>query len=151
MKQARQNLILELIGRYEIETQEELAGMLKENGYAVTQATVSRDIRELGLRKRPGSRTKAYVYCTVPAQETLPEARYLRVLSDSVISMDLAMNLLVIKTSAGMAMAAAAALDHCRLPEIVGCIGGDDTIFCAVRTAHEASALKQKIEQIMQH
>ncbi len=149
MKQVRQNKILELIETYEIETQEELAARLRENGFSVTQATVSRDIRELKLTKKAGSRSRSYIYCAVPEPDVLPEARYIRVLSDSVLSMELAMNILVIKTSAGMAMAAAAALDHCALPEIVGCIAGDDTIMCAVRSVRDAVAVKQKIEQII--
>lgn len=149
MKTIRQQKILEIIAKYDIETQEELAERLRQEGLEVTQATISRDIRELKLKKRPKN-GKALVYAMSMESEDIPEARYIRVLKDSLVSMDQAMNLLVIKTSSGMAMAAAAALDACQFREIVGCIAGDDTIMCALRSIQDAVLVKKKIERIIE-
>lgn len=149
MKTIRQQKILEIIARYDVETQEELAERLRQEGLEVTQATISRDIRELKLKKRARN-GKALVYGMGMEPEDVPEGKYIRVLKDSLISMEQAMNLLVIKTSSGMAMAAAAALDACRFREIVGCIAGDDTIMCALRSVQDAVLLKKKIERIIE-
>lgn len=148
MKSIRQQKILEIIEQYEIETQEELALRLKEQGMSVTQATVSRDIRELKLKKRPGS-SGSPVYAVRTEPKHMPEDKYIRVLKDSFVSMDAAMNILVIKTVSGMAMAAAAALDACAFYEILGCIAGDDTIMCAVRSVQDTVVVKKKIEAIL--
>ena len=146
MKEQRQRKILELIKNYEIETQEELADRLIDSGYIVTQATVSRDIRELGLTKMPvengGQR-----YVAVPNSEVVMNDRLLRILKDGFLSVDMAQNLLVIKTVSGMAMAVAAALDALKWQEIVGNIAGDDTIFCAVRSAEEAYQVMNKLRK----
>lgn len=132
MKIARHAQIIKLINQYDIETQEELAKKLEESGFAVTQATISRDIRQLKLTKVPkengGSR-----YAVLQNAPSEVGSRYARVLKDAFISVDLAKNILVIKTVSGMAMAAAAAFDEMNWSEIVGCIGGDDTIFCVAR------------------
>lgn len=148
MKSVRQQKILEIIGTYEVETQEELAGYLKAEGLSVTQATISRDIRELKLKKRPGA-AGTPVYALKTETNNVPENKYIRVLKDSFLSMDMAMNILVIKTVSGMAMAAAAALDACSFHEIVGCIAGDDTIMCAVRSVQDTVIVKKKIENII--
>lgn len=149
MKSIRQQKILEIISSHEVETQEELAEYLRKEGFAVTQATISRDIRELKLKKRAGEE-KSLAYRTKLEPENLPDEKYIRVLKDSFISMDLAVNILVIKTSSGMAMAAAAALDACHYHEIVGCIAGDDTIMCAVRSVQDAVIVKEKIGKIIE-
>jgi len=149
MKTIRQQKILEIIAKYDVETQEELAERLRQEGLEVTQATVSRDIRELKLKKRARN-GKALVYGMNMEPDDVPEGKYIRVLKDSFVSMDQAMNLLVIKTSSGMAMAAAAALDACRFHEIVGCIAGDDTIMCALRSVQDAVLLKKKIERMIE-
>ncbi len=126
MKLERHSKIVELIGRYEIETQEELSEYLHKEGYNVTQATVSRDIRELKLSKiqTDSGRQK---YAVFHPQTTFND-KYIRILQDSFLSMDMAQNILVLKTVAGMAMALAAALDALHFPEVVGCIAGDDTV-----------------------
>lgn len=146
MKSKRQARILELIHRYEIETQDELAGYLKKEGLNVTQATISRDIRELKLMKvsTGGGHQRYAVIDSGP--EKLAE-KYLRVLRDGFIGMDKAGNLIVIRTVSGMAMAVAAALDAMSWSEIAGCIAGDDTIFCAVHTPEEAEAVMEKIRK----
>lgn len=147
MKKDRQEKIVELVQKYEIETQEELAERLRALGFAVTQATVSRDIRELQLTKVPleGSRQK---YVILKQDEDGMGDRYTRVLRDGFVSMEPAQNLLVIRTVSGMAMAVAMALDALKLPEVVGCIAGDDTIFVAARTAEEAEKLVHKIRDL---
>jgi len=148
MKRERHAKIIELVSSMDIETQEELAGQLKKAGYNVTQATVSRDIRELNLSKIPsvGGRQK-YSFMKVD-KEQLNE-KYIRILTEGFIAMDMAQNILVIKTVSGMAMAVAMALDALGWDEIVGCIAGDDTIMCAVRTVEQTKAVMDKIRKLM--
>ena len=148
MKKLRQKKIIELVETYDVETQEELAEYLKQAGYQVTQATVSRDIRELKLSKLPagGGRQK---YIFVKQEEAQPGDKYIRVLREGFVSMDMAQNILVIKTVSGMAMAVAAAIDTMRLKEIVGSIAGDDTIMMAVRTVEETKVLMEKIRGML--
>ena len=148
MKTVRQQRILELIQMHDIEKQEELVQMLCEDGFDVTQATVSRDISQLRLKKVSGKNGKL-VYKAAESKHQQTEPKYLRILKESYVSMDMAMNILVIKTVSGMAMAAAAALDACHSSEIVGCIAGDDTIMCAVRTVPDTIHLMKKIESIL--
>lgn len=148
MKTVRQQRILELIQMHDIEKQEELVQMLCEDGFDVTQATVSRDISQLRLKKVSGKNGKL-VYKAAESKHQQAEPKYLRILKESYVSMDMAMNILVIKTVSGMAMAAAAALDACHFGEIVGCIAGDDTIMCAVRTVPDTIHLMKKIESIL--
>lgn len=144
MKKGRQGKIVEIIQEHEVETQEELAGRLREAGFAVTQATVSRDIRELKLSKiSTGEGRQKYV--VLEQGDGHIGDKYIRVLRDGFVSMDMAQNILVIKTVSGMAMAVAAALDALQFAEVVGCIAGDDTIFVAVRTVEETQALMKKI------
>ena len=128
MKTKRQTKMLELIKKHDIETQEELSDYLQKEGYQVTQATVSRDIRELKLTKVAMSNGRQKYAALTEANEDLSE-KYTRVFRDAFVSMDMAQNILVIKTVSGMAMAVAAAIDAMHLHEIVGCIAGvDDTI-----------------------
>ena len=148
MKTVRQQRILELIQMHDIEKQEELVQMLCEDGFDVTQATVSRDISQLRLKKVSGKNGKL-VYKAAESKHQQAEPKYLRILKESYVSMDMAMNILVIKTVSGMAMAAAAALDACHFSEIVGCIAGYDTIMCAVRTVPDTIHLMKKIESIL--
>ena len=148
MKTVRQQRILELIQMHDIEKQEELVQMLCEDGFDVTQATVSRDISQLRLKKVSGKNGKL-VYKAAESKHQQAEPKYLRILKESYVSMDMAMNILVIKTVSGMAMAAAAALDACHFSEIVGCIAGDGTIMCAVRTVPDTIHLMKKIESIL--
>lgn len=148
MKKNRHDKIAEIIRKYDVETQEELAGRLREAGYAVTQATVSRDIREMKLSKVPtgGGRQK---YVILEQGDGHMGDKYIRVLRDGFVSMDMARNILVVKTVSGMAMAVAAALDALRYDEVVGCIAGDDTIFVAVRTVEETAALMEKMRRLL--
>ena len=148
MKKKRHEKIIELIGQYEIETQEELADRLRDAGYQVTQATVSRDIRELKLTKVAMKSGRQKYAAWETAGEELSE-KYIRVLRDGFVSMDMAQNILVIKTVPGMAMAVAAALDALNISEIVGSIAGDDTIMCAIRSADDTVAVMERLKKIV--
>lgn len=149
MKKVRLSKIIEIIDQYDVETQEELASYLREAGYEVTQATVSRDIRELKLSKIPtGDGRQKYV--VLKQDDAHLGDKYIRVLSDGFVSMDMAQNILVIKTVSGMAMAVAAAIDAMKFKEIVGCIAGDDTLMMAVRTVEETQNLMGKIHAMIE-
>lgn len=148
MKKNRHAKIVELIENYEIETQEELADKLRQEGYDVTQATVSRDIRELKLSKVPlGNGGQKYVLLREAHGEM--SNKYVRVLQEGTSSIGMAQSLLVVKTVSGMAMAVAAALDAMHMKEIVGTIAGDDTIMLAVRSIEDAEIVKGKIEGVL--
>lgn len=147
MKLERHSKIVELIGKYEIETQEELAERLNQEGYKVTQATVSRDIRELKLTKVQSENGRQRYM--VMQNQTAFSDKYIRILKDGYVSMDMAQNILVIKTVSGMAMAVAAALDEIHFHEIVGCIAGDDTIMCAVRSVDDTILLMDKLKKLI--
>lgn len=148
MKRERHEVVVDLINKYDIETHEELAAYLRQEGFDVTQATVSRDIRELKLSKisAGGGRQK---YIILSGDDTDLGDKYIRVLRDGFVSMNMAQNILVIKTVQGMAMAVAAAVDAMKLPEIVGCIAGDDTIMAAIKTVEDTRAVMEKLEDII--
>lgn len=149
MKIERHAKIIELIHKYEVETQEELAAYLHEAGYSVTQATISRDIRELNLTKVTGRNGHSHYEIIHNSKQNLSE-KYSRVLRDAFLSMDMAQNILVIKTVPGMAMAMAAALDELNWKEIVGCIAGDDTVMCAVKTADDTLLIMERLRKILE-
>ena len=149
MKVERHSKIVELIGKYEIGTQEELAQMLNEAGFNVTQATVSRDIRELKLTKVQAENGRQR-YVVLEAPRGTSAIKYIRILKDGFVSMDMAQNILVIKTVSGMAMAVAAALDAIQMHEIVGCIAGDDTIMCAVRSVDDTIIRMEKLKKMVE-
>ena len=148
MKSERQNKIIELIRKNNIETQEELADALNQAGYNVTQATVSRDIRELNLTKTSvdGKHQKYVIYQL--ADINLAD-KYVNVMRDGFISMSVAQNLLVIKTVPGMASAVCAALDAMDLEEVVGSIAGDDTIMVATSSKEDATSLKERLHIVV--
>ena len=148
MKVSRHAKIIELISQYHIETQEELAERLNNAGFKVTQATVSRDIRDLKLTKISVNGGKQKYVVLKPEDDELNK-KYVRVLNDGFISMDMAQNILVIKTVSGMAMAVAVAVDAMKWQEVVGCIAGDDTIMCAVRTVEDTKSVMDKIRKIV--
>lgn len=147
MKTKRHSKIVELINSYDIETQEELAQRLEEDGFAVTQATVSRDIRDLKLSKVVTANGKQK-YSLMPKQDGISE-KYVRILGEAFVSMDMAQNILVVKTVSGMAMAAAAALDSMQMSEIVGCIAGDDTIMAAIRSVDDTVVVMERIRKLV--
>ena len=147
MKGKRQEAILELVKKYEIETQEELAEKLGSAGFLVTQATISRDIRELKLTKI--QRGSKQVYAALTENKFSSSNKYIDILKHSFVSMDMAQNILVIKTASGTAMALATALDALHWDEIVGTIAGDDTVMCAIRTVEDTKKLMKKLEDIL--
>ncbi|MBO4413941.1 MAG: arginine repressor [Clostridia bacterium] len=142
-KKERQELILRLVGKYEIRTQEELISRLAEAGCDATQATVSRDVRELKMVKRHGDENSRYTVPSATVDEIGP--KYRNILRDAVISADCSSVFCVLKTYSGMANAAAAAVDGLGFPEILGTIAGDDTIFVMFRNAGDAAAFARKI------
>lgn len=148
MKVNRHAKIIELINKHEIETQEELAAYLNREGFKVTQATVSRDIRDLKLTKVPSGDGRQR-YSIHQGGENEMNEKYIRVLRDGYVSMDMAQNILVIKTVSGMAMAVCAALDAMKWNEVVGSIAGDDTIMCAIRSVEDTVKVMDKIRRIV--
>jgi transcriptional regulator of arginine metabolism len=136
LKYSRHAKILELIENNEIETQEDLANSLRQSGFNVTQATVSRDIKELRLIKVL-TREGKYKYATIKQQESVVTDRFMKLFKDSVLSIDHAGNMIIIKTLIGAANAAAAAIDAVDLKEVAGTIAGDDTIFLVIRDGYE--------------
>ena len=144
MKVKRQSKILELIRENDIETQEMLADLLNKAGFNVTQATVSRDIRELKLTKATMQSGKQKYVATAKESSFVTE-RLNRV---GIVSIDYAQNIVVIKTLVGMAMAVAAALDSMENSEIMGTIAGDDTIFCVVKNESKAVKLTENLKAI---
>ena len=148
MKVNRHAKIVELINKYQIETQEELAERLNQVGFHVTQATVSRDIRDLKLTKVPAENGEQK-YAVLESGNTAMGEKYIRILRDGFVSMDMAQNILVIKTVSGMAMAVGAALDAMKWTELVGCIAGDDTVMCAVRSVDDTILLMEKIKKLL--
>lgn len=144
-KQERQKKIIELITGREITTQEDLAARLTAAGFDVTQATVSRDIRELHLSKVPmeGGGQK---YAVIASGADVGD-RYRRVLQEGLTGMDEAESILVVKTVSGMAMAVAAALDALDLPQVAGTIAGDDTIMLAIRKKEDLASVRELLRK----
>ncbi|MGL4363209.1 MAG: arginine repressor [Cellulosilyticaceae bacterium] len=148
MKEQRQSKILSLIQKNEIETQEDLADALENSGYKVTQATVSRDIRELKLTK-VATKTKGQKYVALANYENQVSDKVIRVFKAGFVSIDVAHNLLVIHTLNGMGNAVASAIDAFKYEEIVGTIAGDDTIFCAVRELELIGDVIEKFQEVL--
>ena len=148
MKNARQTAILSIIEQYDVETQEELAGRLREMGIVVTQATVSRDIKELRLLKVL-SGTGGYKYATADKAEHGLSERFVRMFKDSVLSINFAGNIVVIKTLAGSANVAAEAIDSMHLPEILGTMAGDNTILAIVQNEAEAASTVNRFREML--
>lgn len=148
MKRERQTRILDIVANNEIETQDELVKILNQEGYEVTQATVSRDINELRLTKVHGSNGKK-IFAILKDSDAHLGNKYIRVLRDGFVSMDKAQNILVVRTVSGMAMAVAAAIDAMKLKEVVGSIAGDDTIMMAIRTDDDVKIVMNKIRDFL--
>ena len=147
MKSERHNAILQIINNGDVETQEDLLAYLKKAGYNVTQATISRDIRELKLTKI-ATENGGQKYAVMHQGNKDISDKYIRIFHDALVSVDTAQNILVLKTVAGMAMAVAAAVDSMHFDGVVGCIAGDDTIFCAIRTVEETFKVADKIRKL---
>ncbi len=145
MKNKRQEAIVEIISNQDIETQEVLLDKLHEKGFEVTQATISRDIRELEIIKVV-SKNGIYKYAIRTTDDQRPNAKYMNIMRETVVSIDYANNLVVIKTFSGMAQAAAAAIDALFGSEILGTIAGDDTIFVATHNTNSAQSIVHRIK-----
>lgn len=149
MKSVRHKIILDLIKSQEIETQEELAEQLEKHGVKVTQATVSRDIKELRLFKVL-SQTGAYKYAAEYKEQNTGD-RFIRIFSESVLSVASSDNLIVIKTLTASANAAAEAVDGLKWPEILGTLAGDNTILVIVRAGDEAKEVVARFQSMMKN
>ena len=147
MKSKRQNEIIRLIASRDIETQEELASELRALGYKVTQATVSRDIRELRLIK-VASKGGGFKYAKPDRHEIAVSERLTRILSDSLVNVDSSGNIIVVKTLSGSANVAAEALDNLGWTEILGTIAGDNTIFIVTRTEADTTEITNRIRRL---
>lgn len=148
MKISRHAKILEIIERHPTETQEELAEELKKSGYNITQATVSRDIKELKLVKVLGE-NGIYKYASLKEQDNMLSERLVKVFTESVLSVDYAGNIIVVKTFSGAANAAAEAIDVLDFKEMVGTIAGDDTIFILVRNQDNVESVIDRLKKMM--
>lgn len=148
IKRIRQAKILDIIETKHITTQDELTKYLKDEGFDATQATVSRDIRELRLTKS-SDKNGAYKYTVKDGASTQPETKYAKILIEATVSRTVASNLVIVKTYSGMANAACAAIDRLGWSEIAGSIAGDDTIFIACYDAQSASEVNEKLDNIL--
>lgn len=148
MKSVRQMAILDIIEKQSVETQEELAEALRSRGIQVTQATVSRDIKELRLLKVLAS-DGVYKYATADKAENGLNDRFIRMLAESLLSVAASNNLVVVKTLSGSANMAGEALDSMHWPEILGSLAGDNTILLVVRSNEEAPAVVERIKDMM--
>lgn len=148
-KNQRQSRIIRLIKDHVVETQEELVRLLIESDMEVTQATVSRDIMELGIIKvMTGEGQKRYVLMDRSGEGA--SGRQLNAFRDSVVSIDVAQNFVIIKTLPGMAPGSAAALDSMHLQDLMGSLAGDDTIFIATHTNEHAEMMRERLIEISQ-
>ncbi len=147
MKYVRHATILEIISQQDIETQGELTRALKERGMAVTQATVSRDIKELHLIKQL-SRNGRYKYTAIGGQESMLTERLVRLFKESIVSIDHASNIIVLRTIVAAGQAAASAIDAANFEEVVGTIAGDDTIFVLIRDEDDVEMIKERFRSL---
>ena len=148
MKNSRHTRILEIISEHVIETQDDLMEKLRESGYSVTQATVSRDIKQLGLVKT-ASKDGGYHYTASGSEGAAGESKLKNIMRETVLSAQNAENIVVVKTYSGMANAAAAAMDALAGETVIGSIAGDDTIFVVVRNDDEAVRFTAFVKQII--
>ena len=149
MKNDRQRRILEIVECEPIDTQELLQQRLLEQGISCTQATISRDIKQLHLIKEPVGQGR-YRYTVSSQRNRLNVADKLRnIFRESIVSIDYAQNIVVIKTMAGLANAAAAALDGMNIPYMVGTLAGDDTAFLVMRDTESARGFCEEIHEMI--
>lgn len=147
MKNARQNKILELIEEYEISTQEALIQRLAEHGFDSTQTTISRDIRQLRLIKGPTGRG-TYKYVAPEVRRGNDAPGHNSALTDAVIKIDVAQNIIVVKTMSGMANAIAVCIDSLQIKDIVGSVAGDDTILLVFKNTEKAEAVEVELKNV---
>ena len=148
MKNERQNRILELVSKYEIETQEEMMDRLRSEGYMVTQATVSRDLKELKLTKTL-SANGTYRYCVSHGRTHTGNVRINNAMADSILGVEYSLNNVVIKTYPGLAQAVASSIDAMNMHSILGCVAGDDTIIIVSRDEQSSAEISAKLKELM--
>ena len=141
-------MIIKLIASQNVETQEELATLLGKHGFTVTQATVSRDIKEMRLIKVLTS-DGGYKYATVEKAESDMQERFIRLFANCVLTVLGAGNIVVVKTMAGSASVAAEAVDSLQWPEVAGCIAGDNTVFVAARDGKSVAELVKRFQKLI--
>lgn len=144
----RQKALLDIINTYELDTQEDLVNILREHGFDVTQATVSRDIKHLGLVKVAGS-SKKYRYAQVHYKERNAKSKYDSIFKEIVLSLQCSGNIMVIKTVSGAANSAAAYIDSLLLPTVLGTIAGDDTVFCVATSQQDALETMNSLKETL--
>ena len=148
MKQNRHERIIEIIHAHDIETQDELLAKLREDGFEVTQATISRDIKQLQLVKVAGQ-DGHYKYAVSQHSGTKMALKFKTILKETVVKVDYAQNIVVLKTYSGMAQAAAAAIDALQMQDIVGSVAGDDTILIVMRSSEIAGDFTEKYKELL--
>ena len=146
MKSNRQKKILEIVNRHHVETQDDLIAYLETEGYSVTQATISRDIRELQLTKVLTS-NGTYRYIAPKREDMVSGLKFNAALVDSIISVEYALNIIVIKTYPGLAQAVAAGVDNLAIAEVLGCVAGDDTILAVATSEATASVFCENLKK----
>ena len=148
MKSERHRRILELISKYEIETQDEMMEQLRSEGFKVTQATVSRDLKELKLTKALTAHG-TYRYCVAHGRNHTGSVKLNNAMADSILHVDYSMNNVVLKTYPGLAQAVASAIDSMNMHSILGCVAGDDTIIIITRDTESSAEISKKIRELM--
>ena len=148
MRYSRQNKILELIEKYEVETQDKLATLLKEYGYDVTQATISRDIKELHLIKTLSS-TGKYKYAAAMNMEGPISDRFVNIFRETIKSVDSSGNIVIVKTLSGCANAAGEAIDTLNFPHVIGSVAGDNTLMIVIDDAANTEKFMSKFNEIL--
>ena len=148
MRYSRQNKIIELINTYEIDTQEKLASLLRENGFEVTQATISRDIKDLQLVKTLSSSGK-YKYALNQTKDMPVSDRFVKIFRETITSFAASGNLIVVKTLSGCANAAGEAIDNCGLPHIIGSIAGDNTLLLIADSADSIPGIIKEFQDML--
>ncbi len=145
----RQLKILEIISKHDVDTQEELVRFLKRDGFDVTQATISRDIKDMNLIKTPVPNGRGYKYVQPTQKESNPADKFLRMFKNTVLSIRSSGNLVVIRTEPGSAGPAAELVDRLNLKEVLGAIAGENTVFVAVDSFDDTEIVKNKLESLL--
>ena len=148
MKSKRQERILELVSKYEIETQEDMMSRLQREGFKVTQATISRDLKELKLTKMPTARG-TYRYAVNVARQSSGAGKFNSAMVDSIIQVEYSLNNVVIKTYPGLAQAVASGVDALNMHSILGCVAGDDTIIIVTRVTASSEEIAKTLTELM--
>lgn len=146
----RQLKILDIISKHDVDTQEELVDYLRSEGFAVTQATVSRDIKEMGIIKTLSSDGRHYKYAPQQTKEATAADKFLSMFKNTVISIKSSGNLIVLKTEAGSAGPAAELIDKLSYDEVLGVIAGDNTIFVAVDGLDHVDTIRRRLEDLLE-